>query len=521
MKKKLCLFFAAALTCMATACVEDVQNDTTDEGSKMVTEKIMAVNGDAQTKVAIDDNAAFSWSIGDIVAFYTTEGYSTSELKDGDIDADDPSKATFSLSYEGTREGFAVFPSSILSTSTTSSSPLVVTLPASYTLANVGGTTTPCPMIASNTGTSWDFKQLCGLLKLTVSNIPASTASLVLDFEGKMVCGDFTIASPNPGISVIADPLDNANKGDKITITGIGGVASVTINIPVPTGDYVRVSVSCLDADSKKLCEVFKQISTVTPTLENEIPTYTATRAHGKKVEVNIVNLAFRGWWVSNPLKRTVDETTDPATVSYSFTNGDPTEFKGRQNVDNLNVYYFSNAGISGELDKLPAGWSLASYDTWGSTGSNGILLGKPKSNTFLNGKAITSGNCIVFMTVTTDENPSSDLAKGCLLIRDGAIISCAGITTLGKSGQYTDNKISLSELNRLVSKYGCIFMPVTGFYDSTIGWREESTAVTILSNRNTPNDNIWMYPGIVTRLGTSNNKSFYCSARLLKSASR
>jgi hypothetical protein len=50
---------------------------------------------------------------------------------------------------------------------------LDVTLPPSYTLAEVSGTTTPCPMIADNTGSGWAFYQLCGLLRLTVNNIPA------------------------------------------------------------------------------------------------------------------------------------------------------------------------------------------------------------------------------------------------------------------------------------------------------------------------------------------------------------
>ena len=167
--------------------------------------------------------------------------------------------ADFSVSYdEGyTRDAFAVYPSTFVSASASndgqSGAPLDVTLPGSYTLAQVTGATTPCPMIATNTaGTSWTFYQLCGLLRLTVNDIPADAKRLEIDFNGKKVCGDFSVASAvTPGTSVISTADDATS--DCITITKDGTnvtleATSLVLNIPLPAGQYGKITVTAYDA---------------------------------------------------------------------------------------------------------------------------------------------------------------------------------------------------------------------------------------------------------------------------------
>ena len=108
-------------------------------------------------------------------------------------------------------------------------------------------------MIAANTpGTGWEFKQLCGLLRLTVNDIPASTKRLEIDFDGKKVSGSFSIGSlenpVTPGESVIATSTDAIN--DNITITNGGEdfSTSVVLNIPLPSGTYTNIFVLAYDA---------------------------------------------------------------------------------------------------------------------------------------------------------------------------------------------------------------------------------------------------------------------------------
>ena len=284
MKKN--FFYIAALAVITAACTNDSLvtvpvNNGTDEG-KMITETITATNGDAPTRAAIADaDGAFTWSAGDQVAVHASDGeYHTATLTSGEGTND----AKFTVTYSGTRDAFAVFPASIVSASAAnygqSGASLDVTLPSSYTLDQVSGTTTPCPMIATNTGDSWSFSQLCGLLRLTINQIPADATGLTLDFHGHKVHGDFSIASSvNPGTSTITTTADNTN--DKITITDIGDVTSAIINIPLPTGDYTDISITPVGSSTKV---------SATRHIHRTAGIYNAQRAHAKALTTALVS---------------------------------------------------------------------------------------------------------------------------------------------------------------------------------------------------------------------------------------
>ena len=150
-----------------------------------------------------------------------------------------------------------MYPSNIVSASAAnygqSGAPLDVTLPSSYKLSEVSGTTTPCPMIATNTpGAGWTFSQLCGLLRLTVNDIPAAAKRLEIEFNGQKVSGVFAIAAEvTPGTSKIETSVDADH--DVITITKDGtnttlGATSLVLNIPLPTGVYEKITVIAYDA---------------------------------------------------------------------------------------------------------------------------------------------------------------------------------------------------------------------------------------------------------------------------------
>jgi hypothetical protein len=155
------------------------------------------------------------------------------------------------------RDYFAIYPSTIVSSEAAAASygqdadhPLVVTLPSSYTLAQVSGTTSPCPMISTNeaTSTGWDFYQLCSLLRLTVNDIPASVMRLEIDFGEKNVSGNFSIPRPG-GEESYQIALDNACGSNSTIITikeGTGealGEGNLVLNIPLPTGNYAGITV--------------------------------------------------------------------------------------------------------------------------------------------------------------------------------------------------------------------------------------------------------------------------------------
>ena len=284
MKKN--ILYMAALAIMAAACTSEddtfVSSPEKKGEVKMITETVRAFSGDnGTTRVTVDAGALSTWTTGDLVAVHVDDGkyYTTDALAAGGSD-----DAEFNVTYPdaNARNAFAIFPANIVAANAANygqeGKALDVTLPATYTLAELSATTTPCPAIATNeAGSDWEFKQLCGLLRLTVSNIPSTAKRLEISFDGKKVCGDFSIASPvTPGTSAIETSEDADN--DKIVVTNDGtdvalGSTELVLNFPLPTGTYTNISVVAYDA-----------ISGGMPLLMAAVPfSYEANRARGVK----------------------------------------------------------------------------------------------------------------------------------------------------------------------------------------------------------------------------------------------
>ena len=231
----------------------------------MITEIISGQRGSA-TKATIsnDDAPAFAWTMGDNIAVHVSNGKYVFTSGDGGASTN-AATANFTVVYpEGTsRDAFAVYPSTIVSETAgnygQSGATLDVTLPSSYALAQVSGTTTPCPMIATNSpGAGLVFYQLCGLLRLTVNSIPPSTKRLEIDFNGNKVWGEFSIAQTiTPGTSDIKTTTGSENDVIKIfkegptedvTLNNNKWLDDLVLNIPLPTGAYTSITVTAFNA---------------------------------------------------------------------------------------------------------------------------------------------------------------------------------------------------------------------------------------------------------------------------------
>lgn len=271
------LYTLAAFSFVFVACnkQEIVPEEGTSQEGELTTVTIKASNGDADTKAAISDGLAFTWTIGDQIAVHTDAGrfYTSDALTTGGTTAD------FTVSLSGNRNGYAVYPASVAKS--WSESTLTLTLPSEYDLTKVFGTESPLPMIAANISEALSFYHVTGLLRLTITNIPTGTNKIKLDFNGKKVSGDFTISSPSAGSSSIGSVPGTKGTNDIIWITGITGTADLTVNIPLPTGaTYSDLVVSAWNNDVALKGHV-------------EAFSYSATRAYGKKLSVALDLGAF------------------------------------------------------------------------------------------------------------------------------------------------------------------------------------------------------------------------------------
>lgn len=226
---------------------------------------IEAKGGETKSSISGTDGS-FTWSASDQIAVYAG-GY---KLSDG-LESGGAASATFAFTGDNivddaSRADFAIFPASLVfdgssvrtgSATNHSAAGLTVTLPASYTLADVQDEKVPVPMIAANApGGSLAFKNICALLRVTVNNVPKDTRRIEFDFGGKKVQGEFTLTSVTAGTTATVTS-DTDGSDDIITVLtpSFDTFGDLTINLPVPTGvadsqEYTNVVITSYDAAS-------------------------------------------------------------------------------------------------------------------------------------------------------------------------------------------------------------------------------------------------------------------------------
>ena len=503
------IFLSFIILATAVACTSE---DLEKEPAPMITETISGTYCPATKATIADTDASFKWSVGDNIAVHVSNGdnhkYVFTSGNGGASVAE--AEASFSVTYESgySRDAFAVFPSSIVSATAAnygqSGSPLDVTLPSSYTLSQVQGEVSPCPMIATNSASSfsWDFYQLCSLLRITVNDIPATAKRLEIDFDGKKVWGDFSVASPNvASTAVISTAEDGAH--DTITITKDGsdaplGITSLTANIPLPVGTYSGITVTAYDAISG---------GSVVLTIARPFA-YTASSEKGVKRTASFPSSkkAFRGYEVSTGiLERTAG---DP--VTYSLTSGamiltaDPDgknehySLPAGCNPFEPAIYYGNNASrgkyynswttlkdelgadgnnINATSDKLPDGWRFPTFGKpagkSNTTDWDRVLYGVPEAPITVNGTTVgESAYAMVSVTLGSENSYSVAVGtyNGVFLLRDGTSIPTGYLDKVGGNSRFTDNPLTEMQFNDLV-KLGCLFISASGYYNGS-SWK-------------------------------------------------
>ena len=307
MKKINSILILASLICIAISSCNKQSTDETNPNSditygdgSLYFEVISGSvnNSKPSVRSEVDASGTFTWTEGDNVAYHIVDGSAHNYLVTTSDGSGDNGKGAFNLNGAHTlasficawasttaeRDAFAVYPKGFVDVDAEnygqSGKALDMVFPSSYTYAECGVDMTPCPMISTNTAgvLAWDFKQVCGLLRIVVNNVPPGTDNISVSVAGKDMHGSFSIASPvTPGTSVV-EAKDGSNS--TISITGIPESEvyqdGITINLPLPVGAYdTDITVTCYDDATVKMIQT--------------IPfAYSADRAHGKKLKMNL-----------------------------------------------------------------------------------------------------------------------------------------------------------------------------------------------------------------------------------------
>ena len=416
MKKQ--IFLLAALAVMA-GCAEEMQPVEGLGG------KLTARIGDLETRVSFDESSGkFSWSSGDQIDVHTTAGYKTA-----DLDAN----GCFSLPRGSVRNGYAVYPTGIVSGTTD----LTLELKTSYDVAAEGMEDFyPSPMVALNDPAADDiwFYHAGAVARLVFASLPAETRRIVVTLDQR-ITGTFPVADPGTDHPVIA--TDGTSTGTSVTFNLADAPASsFALNVPIPTGVYNSISASILNASGTEV---------LPPYVSNKVRTF--PRGRGRKID-------FDGSW------------------EYTFTLTDPAEFsyKGGTSTD-ARVRSFRTNRINGDVE--PVSWVVSGYysDAAGTLPYDGANAANPPAWLTRISRAGTGSETAEGETVTINYSYGDNevvktysgegLAINSVIAANGTVGSSSQYMNLSNPANMTSDQIAESANSYIVNAQGWYRIPL------------------------------------------------------------
>ena len=275
------MFPVFALALVLAGCNTEESGAPGENGSDITEVEMAAVIEDADVSTRLDitsNSGKATWTAGDQVGIYVidSQGNSTGyHVVPVDIDPGSGySKVTVPLNVTESLAGYAIYPVSAANGSDTDpagSSPSVI-YPKEYDLSEHAGSVTfvPAPMMAVNGGDVLRFFHVGSLVRLSLMHVPSTTASIAVTFSGMTdVAGICTVSQPGTA-SATTSVIPGCGFGNTITLTGFTVAADgmLTLNIPVPTGDYSsldNLQVIARDSGETITGAVFKTIQRSEP----------------------------------------------------------------------------------------------------------------------------------------------------------------------------------------------------------------------------------------------------------------
>lgn len=227
------LFMAVAAIAALSSCSNEDEIVATENG-KGETTFFATMENDATTRVTLNDKTP-SWESGDVISI---DGHDYTAA----ADVASTGKFTGTGATESTHKAY--YPASMYNAGT-------VTLPASYTYT---ADKFDMPMYAESTTTTLPFKNLCGVLAITVPASEMSEVSSIVVSSDKQMNGAISSITDAGVLTFASATLTDAEK--KVTLTASSAVTittSVTFYVPVPAGTHNPLKIAVSDGTTKKM----------------------------------------------------------------------------------------------------------------------------------------------------------------------------------------------------------------------------------------------------------------------------
>ena len=206
------------------------------------------MENDDQTRSEVTDKGYLTWSEYDLISIFTTDG---GQVKGELYYGAGTSTATFTYDIESSdvkANGYAVYPHN--EGHTLVGDGMTVSMPAVYDLGddteNTNAVMIAVPSSSNPDKVSFQFKHLGAVVRLHLRNVPAGADNVVLSLGGKKINGFFEVDMENMNISTSETDVDS-EKSVTVRFNKLAYVRNITLNIPVPTGEYTGMELSLND----------------------------------------------------------------------------------------------------------------------------------------------------------------------------------------------------------------------------------------------------------------------------------
>ena len=223
---------------------------------------IAVVMEDIQTRTAVTDEGAFTWSAGDQIWLEITAnpGYVTGTLSSGA----GAGRANFAYgTYFGDMTGKAVYPFN--AGHDVNGNELSVVLPASYDLgSNLSNTN--AAMYGVETNGSIKFNHLAGVMRFKFINAPVGTDKFIITLD-KKINGTFTpdLTEDYPVLQT-ETTSNESEKSITLNFDALTSVQDIMLYVPLPLGTYTTLGLE-VKAGSQS---VWTYSNTVTNTIKRK-----------------------------------------------------------------------------------------------------------------------------------------------------------------------------------------------------------------------------------------------------------
>lgn len=197
------------------------------------------------TKASVTETGVVSWQETDDIGVYTSssaiETFSVSSITDG------VAVFTASLQPGVTPEALAVYPAT--SFKSLAEETVVISYPATYVYEKDAMKAPMAAVIGSDNELS--FRHVGGLIRVSCPAVPSHAVSFSLVAEGKKIVGNFT-ETLQEDMTVVTISSKNNNSA---SVSFAAGTDAMAFNIPIPTGEYGKITAEFTDSEGNVLSE--------------------------------------------------------------------------------------------------------------------------------------------------------------------------------------------------------------------------------------------------------------------------